>query len=404
MAWNEPGGGDNRDPWSGGRSNQGPPDLDEIFRKLRDRVDRLFGGRRSRSGGSGGGDGGGGFSAVGIGIIAVILLLGWLASGFYIVDAGWRGVETRFGAHVDTTRPGPHWHLPYPVGDVMKVNVAERRHITIGYAADSPSRSRAIESEALMLTRDENIVSVQLAVQYSIADPAAYLFNFQEPDQTLKQVSESALRQVVGKREMDFVLTEGRAEVAQRTRELVQQTLDQYNAGLQVIEVAIQDVQPPEPVQDAFVDAIRAREDKQRLINEAQAYANEIIPKAQGQAARIRAEAEGYRATVIAQAKGETSRFLQIAGEHEQAPDITRERLYLETMQTVLSDAAKVVVDTQSGAPISYLPLDRLMQRSRRSSDSTEQQGGQPPRLGTGGGEAPIDGESASRMRARGTR
>ncbi|MGD8428969.1 MAG: FtsH protease activity modulator HflK [Ectothiorhodospiraceae bacterium] len=386
MAWNEPGGG-NRDPWSGG--DQGPPDLDEVFRKVKDRIDRLFGGRGAGSGGSGGG-----FGATGVGLIVAVLVLGWLATGIYIVDQGWRGVVTRFGEYAQTTMPGPHWHLPFPIESVQKVNVEQRRRITIGYEAVSSSRTRPVLSEALMLTQDENIVNVQLAVQYQVSDPARYVFRFRDPDQTLKELTESALREVVGKRNMDFVLTEGRAEVAEQTRVLVQDTLDTYEAGLQVVEVAIQDIQPPEQVQAAFSDAIKAREDKQRFINEAQAYRNEIIPRAQGEAARILEEAEAYRARVVADAEGDTSRFSQLLTEYSKAPAVTRERLYLDTMEQVLSRSGKVMVDVKSGGPLMYLPLEKIMDRARTGST---QSGSGSATTGSGAGMSSGMGSSTSR-------
>jgi membrane protease subunit HflK len=360
-----------------------------VFRKVKDRIDRLFGGRGAGSGGSGGG-----FGATGVGLIVAVLVLGWLATGIYIVDQGWRGVVTRFGEYAQTTMPGPHWHLPFPIESVQKVNVEQRRRITIGYEAVSSSRTRPVLSEALMLTQDENIVNVQLAVQYQVSDPARYVFRFRDPDQTLKELTESALREVVGKRNMDFVLTEGRAEVAEQTRVLVQDTLDTYEAGLQVVEVAIQDIQPPEQVQAAFSDAIKAREDKQRFINEAQAYRNEIIPRAQGEAARILEEAEAYRARVVADAEGDTSRFSQLLTEYSKAPAVTRERLYLDTMEQVLSRSGKVMVDVKSGGPLMYLPLEKIMDRARTGST---QSGSGSATTGSGAGMSSGMGSSTSR-------
>lgn len=356
MSWNEPGRG-NRDPW-GGSGNQGPPDLDEVVKKLRGKFGALFGGKGS-SGGSGG-DSGSGMGAAGIGIVAAIVAVIWLASGIYIVDEGWRGVELRFGQYVRTTTPGPHWHPPYPIGSVERVNVEQRRVAEIGYQSVSAGRSQQVPRESLMLTQDENIVDVRLAVQYQVSDSMAYLFNFREPDQALKQVAESALREVVGKRRMDFVLTEGRAEVAQETHSLVSSTLARYGVGLQVVSVDIQDVQPPEQVQGAFEDAIMAREDEQRKINQANAYRNEILPRAQGEAARIREEAEGYRQQVVALAEGESSRFVAQLEEYTQAPEVTRERLYLDAMTGILGRTSKVMIDGGAGNPMLYLPLDRL--------------------------------------------
>lgn len=369
MAWNEP-GGSNKDPWGGGGRNQGPPDLDEVIRKLSDKFGGFFGGKR-------GGDGGGGAGPqrpgmAGIGIILAIVVIGWLLSGIYIIDEGTRGVVLRFGRYVDTTMPGPHWHIPWPVERVETVNVEQVRVEEIGYRSGGGTQpvTRAVPREALMLTQDENIVDIRLAVQYQVKDPQAYLFNVRDPDLTLRQVIESATREAVGKSTMDFVLTEGRAEIVAQVRRLGQEVLDQYGAGLQLITVNLQDAQPPEEVQPAFAEAIRAREDEQRLINEAQAYANEIIPKARGQAARRLEEAEAYREEITAQAEGEASRFTQLLTEYLKAPVVTRERLYLETIQSVLTNASKVLVDVEGGNNLFYLPLDKFMRQSGRDGES----------------------------------
>lgn len=375
MAWNEPGGG-NRDPWSGSGRDQGPPDLDELMRKLQERVRRLFG----RSGRSGGG---GGAGAAGIALIAVVLLAVWLLSGFYIVTEGKRGIVLRFGEYSSVSMPGWAWHWPYPIEQVRMVDLESRRIVRIGYGVGAGARPQAILSEGLMLTQDENIVNVQLAVQWKVSDPVEYLFTLLEPEQTLKQLTEAALREVVGKRTMDFVLTEGRAEVVEATRALIQDSLDRYGAGIRVVEVAIQDVQPPEEVQEAFADVIRAREDEQRLINEAKAYRNEVLPRASGEAARVLEEAEGYKARVIAQAQGDAARFQALVAEYRQAPEVTRERLYIETIESVLSKSSKALVDVERGQPLMYLPLDKMIDRGR-----TGAAGG----AGANGGGAPAGG------------
>ncbi len=365
MAWNEPGGG-GRDPWGGGSrggggNGGGPPDLDEVFRKLRGQVRQLFGGKMPSgpSRGPGGGV---------IGLLVAAALVVWGLSGIYIVDTGWRGVELTFGRHVGTTDPGPHWHWPRPIGQVERVNVEERRIIEIGYES-MQGRTRPVLHEALMITRDENIVNVRLALQYQVDDPFLYLFNFRMPDEALKQVTESALREVIGKRELDFVLTEGRTEVAQETGRLLQGVMDEYGTGLRMVQSVVQDIQPPEEVQPAFEDAIRAREDEQRTINQAQAYANELLPRAAGQAARVLEEAEGYREQVIAQAEGDASRFSAIYREYRHAPSIMRQRLYLETMEEVLSNVSKVMIDVDGGQPLMYVPLDKLMERRGMAPD-----------------------------------
>lgn len=366
MAWNEP-GGSNKDPWGGGGRNQGPPDLDEVIRKLSDKFGGLFGGKR----GGGGGAGPQRPGMAGMGIILAIVVIGWLLSGIYIIDEGTRGVVLRFGRYVDTTMPGPHWHIPWPFETVETVNVEQVRVEEIGYRSGGGAQpvTRAVPREALMLTQDENIVDIRLAVQYQVKDPQAYLFNVRDPDLTLRQVIESATREAVGKSTMDFVLTEGRAEIVAQVRRLGQEVLDQYGAGLQLITVNLQDAQPPEEVQPAFAEAIRAREDEQRLINEAQAYANEIIPKARGQAARRLEEAEAYREEITAQAEGEASRFTQLLTEYLKAPVVTRERLYLETIQLVLANASKVLVDVEGGNNLFYLPLDKFMRQGSRDGE-----------------------------------
>lgn len=407
MSWNDPGSG-NRDPWGGRRDEQGPPDLDELVRKLKERFNRLF--RRGNTGSGGDGDGPSRSSSGMIGI-AVVLAIGviiWLLSGFYIIDQGWRGLVTRFGKYTATTLPGAHWHLPYPIEQVARVNVEERRRVTVGYNAVSPGRTRPVLDEALMLTEDENIVNVQLAVQYHVSDPAKYVFNFRNPDQTLKDVTESALREVVGKRDMDFVLTRGRAEVAGRTQALIENVIGRYELGLQVATVAIQDIQPPEQVQGAFSDVNKAREDEQRFINQAQSYRNAVIPAAQGEAARIGEQAEGYRAETIARAEGDTSRFSQIASEYVKAPEIMRERLYLETMEEVLSKSGKVVVsNTGSGQPFMYLPLDRMLERVRspgkkeEATTSTPPQANAVPEVPSAKEDTTASSQRSSRTRSR---
>lgn len=407
MSWNEPGRG-NRDPW-GSSGNQGPPDLDEVVKKLRGKFGGLFGGGNGSGGEGDSGSGGGpGMGTAGIGIIVGIVGLVWLASGIYIIDEGFRGVELRFGAYTRTTTPGPHWHPPYPIGSVERVNVEQRRVAEIGYQTTAGDRAQKVAREALMLTQDENIVDVRLAVQYQVNDPRNFRFNFRDPDNTLKQVAESALREVVGKRRLDFVLTEGRTEVAQQTRRVLSEALDRYQAGLEVVSVDIQDVQPPEQVQGAFEDAIMAREDEQRKINQANAYRNEILPRAQGEAARIREEAEGYRQQVVALAEGESDRFMALLREYEQAPEVTRERLYLDAMSEILGRSSKVLIDSSSGDPLLYLPLDRLRDGSGRArsdgagnaldSDVLNR------RLGTGAGQSPGSATDRGRgdLRSRG--
>ena len=367
MSWNEP-GGDKKDPWSGRGDQKGPPDLDEAIRSLQEKLSNLFGG--GKSGGGGGGNSPQMFTTENalknVGYICAGFFVVWLASGIYTIDEGFQGIETRFGQYIGTTNSGLNWHIPFPIESVEKINVKEQRFIEIGYRSSmggSAQGSVSVPKEALMLTKDENYIDVKLAVQYQVKDAKDFLFNLKDPKATLVQVTESALRGVVGGSDMDFVLTEGRSEVVAQTKTEIQKTLDTYNSGIQISSVNLQDAQPPEQVQNAFEDAIKAREDQQRFINEAEAYANDVVPKARGAAARKIQEAQGYKEQVIAQAEGETARFTKLLGEYKKAPDVTRKRLYLEAMETVLSETSSVVVDVKGGNNMMYLPLDKLMQQ-----------------------------------------
>ncbi len=349
MAWNEPGGG-NKDPWGGSSGNQGPPDLDEIVRKLQERVSGLLGGVK-KAGSSGGGGSGGGpdLSLRTIGVIAAVLFIGWLFSGIYIVDPAERGVITRFGAYTKMTEPGPHWHIPWPIETVQIVNVDE---------------ISSFSHKALMLTKDENIVDVELTVQSRIQDAANYLFQDQAPEKTLRDATETVVRKTIGGSNLDYILTEGRSAVAATIRERVQSLMDIYKTGLQVTSINMQPAKPPDQVKEAFDDAIKAREDKERLENKAEAYANEILPQARGEAARATADAKAYRDRVVAEAEGQASRFTAVLGEYAKAPYVTRERLYLETMEQVLGESNMVLLDVPDGNSLMYLPLDQLMKQN----------------------------------------
>lgn len=363
MSWNEP-GGDKKDPWSGRGDQKGPPDLDEAIRSLQEKLSNLFGGGKSGGGGNSPEIFSSGNLMKNFGYIAAGVFGLWLLTGFYTVDEGFEGVETQFGKYTRTTSSGLNWHIPFPIESVDKINVKEQRFIEIGYRSSAGGQAQGsvpVPKEALMLTKDENYIDVKLAVQYQVKDAKAFLFNLKDPKATLVQVTESALRGVVGGSNMDFVLTEGRSEVVAQTKTEIQKTLDAYDSGIQVSSVNLQDAQPPEQVQNAFEDAIKAREDQQRFINEAEAYSNDVVPKARGAAARKIQEAQGYKEQVIAQAEGETSRFTKLLGEYKKAPDVTRKRLYLEAMETVLSDTNTVVVDVKGGNNMMYLPLDKLI-------------------------------------------
>ena len=358
MSWNEPGGGDKKDPWSGRKDENGPPDLDEVIRSFQEKLGGIFGG------GSSGGDSDGGGSLKGLGFLAAGAAVLWGLSGFYIVDEGTRGVETRFGAYSSTTQPGLNWRFPAPIDQVQIVDVQNVQVIEVGYRSGGRQGAGSVPREALMLTKDENIVDVRLAVQYQVKDAKDYVFNLMNPTATLKQVTESAERGVIGHSDMDFVLTEGRSEIVAEIQAEIQKVMDNYESGVLITTVNLQDAQPPEQVQGAFEDAIKAREDEQRYINEAEAYSNEVVPVARGKASRKTQEAEAYKERVIAQATGEVSRFSQLLKEYKKAPKVTRQRMYLESMENVLGNTSTIMVDVKGGNNLLYLPLDKLGNKS----------------------------------------
>ncbi|WP_038053541.1 FtsH protease activity modulator HflK [Thioalkalivibrio sp. ALJ1] len=390
MPWNEP-GNNNRDPWSGGGGGQRgsggggggnqPPDLEEMMRKLSRQLNGIFGGGGSggSDGSSSGGMGRGTQALVSLGLI--IALVVWLASGFHIISEGERGVVLRFGEFQQVKNPGPGWHLPYPIERIEIENV---------------DNVRTLEHRALMLTRDENIIDVDIAVQYRILDLVDFLFNVRNPDSTVNQVMESAIRERVGRSNLDFILGEGRGEIASTARTVMQENLDAYGAGIVVTAVSMQQAQPPEPVQESFADAIRAREDEVRFRNEAEAYANGVIPRARGQAARIIEEAEGYRDQVIARAEGDASRFDQLLVEYQQYPEVTRDRLYLEAVEAVLEDSRKLMLDVGSSNNLMMLPLDQLFQGGRTGNRSSD--GPTPQPLDTSRGSFTNSGTSTGRL------
>ncbi|WP_116367149.1 FtsH protease activity modulator HflK [Parahaliea mediterranea] len=348
MSWNEPGGGNNkpRDPWGGG--DQGPPDLDEALKKLQDKLGGIFGGRR---GGSTGGGSGGGLSGSLLLVLAAGALLVWALMGFYQVDEQERAVVLRFGKYHVTAQPGLRWNPPL-VDEVVKVNT---------------TKVRSVSFRETMLTKDENIVEVRMSVQYVIDDPNKFVLKVRSPENSLQHAAQSAVRHVVGDTRMDLVLTEGRAQIATEVRTRLQNYLDQYETGIRVSKVNVDESKPPSQVQAAFDDVIKAREDEERLKNEAQAYANGIVPEARGRAQRQIEEASAYKEQVIANAEGEAQRFSKLLTEYKKAPQVTRERLYLDAVQGVYANANKVMVDVEGGNNVMYLPLDKLAEKSASS-------------------------------------
>ncbi|MBI3373908.1 MAG: FtsH protease activity modulator HflK [Betaproteobacteria bacterium] len=360
MSLNDPnwGRGGSRGPGGG---NEGPPDLDEMWRNFNRRLGGLFG--RTRRGG--GDNGGGNFGMPsparmggGAGLLVAVIVAVWLASGFYIVVEGQRGVVLTFGKFADETGSGLRWRLPWPVQTHEIVNLSQVRTVEVGYRNTVKTR---VLKESLMLTDDENIVDLQFAVQYTVRDAREYIFNNRRPDDSVQQAAETALREIIGRSRMDGILYEAREEITVKARQLMQVLLDRYKTGVSISNVTIQNAQPPEQVQAAFDDAVKAGQDRERQKNEGQAYANDVIPKARGAAARLTQEADGYKQRVIANAEGEASRFKQVLAEYSKAPGVTRERIYLDTMQQILTSTSKIVLDAKGSGNLLYLPLDKLL-------------------------------------------
>ncbi|HYD96911.1 MAG TPA: FtsH protease activity modulator HflK [Noviherbaspirillum sp.] len=357
------------------RPNDGPPDLDQLWREFNQRLNRLFGNKGGR------GDGGGGFNpesrgaGIGIGLILAIIGFLWLVSGFFIVQEGQTGVVLTFGKYSHSTPAGFNWRWPYPIQSHEVVNVSQVRTVEVGYRSNVRNKQAR---ESLMLTDDENIIDIQFAVQYKLKNASDWLFNNREQDELVRQVAESAIREIVGHSKMDFVLYEGREKVAFDVSQLMQQITDRYRAGVQVTNVTMQGVQPPEQVQAAFDDAVKAGQDRERQKNEGQAYANDVIPRARGAASRLLQEAEAYRSRVVANAQGDSARFRQVLVEYQKAPAVTRDRLYLDTMQQIFSSTTKIMVDSRSGSNLLYLPLDKLINQVA-SESATKSSGASAP-------------------------
>ncbi len=399
MAWNEPGGSGDKDPWGGRGKDQGPPDLDEVVRNLQKKFGSIFGGKGGgKSNGTSGG-GAGGVGSLGFGLIAAVAIGAWGFSGLYTVEEGTRGVVLHFGEYSETTMPGLHWY-PRFIQTVEPVDISQIRGMSIGFRASAGSRTTggSVGRESLMLTQDENIVDVKLAVQYKVKSASDFLFKVRDPEVTLRQAVESAIREIVGKNDMDFILNE-RAAITAQAKEVAQDIVDRYETGLIITTLNMQDAQPPEQVQDAFADAVKAQGDQARVINEAEAYSNDIIPRARGKAARQLAEANAYKEQVIAESTGEASRFSQVLAAYKKAPKVTRKRLYIEAVESVLANTSKVLVDVKGGGNLLYLPLDKMMSGGTGDTSSAR-------RLveGDSSSQSQIDQRLRDSIRGRGER
>ncbi|MBA3581724.1 MAG: FtsH protease activity modulator HflK [Gammaproteobacteria bacterium] len=362
MAWNEPGGSP-RDPW-GKRNTNNSNDVDAIFRKLSD----FFGGK----------GGGNDENRMYMIILAVVFAL-WFLFGFFVVDETQRAVIKQFGRHVDTVGSGPHW---------VPLFVQSREIIDV-------SSYRTMKNTARMLTKDENIVNVEYEVQFNISDPADFLFNLKDPESTLSQASESAIREIVGKNTLDYVIKESRQDIAQRTQVLLQEIMDRYKSGVNVIKVNMTRAEAPEEVQASFEDVNKAREDKERFLSEAEAYRNKVIPVARGGAEQYIEEARGYKARIVNSAQGETSRFLKLLAEYEKAPKVTRERLYIEAVEEVLSKSSKVMVDVKGSGNMMYLPLDQILKNKNATPDNATRAGNFNSNTGAASKQSGVSGVSA---------
>jgi modulator of FtsH protease HflK len=353
------------DPQWGKRGRGGPPDLDEIWRNVNRRLAEMFG-RKTPPADGGDPPPSRSLPIGGAGLLVALVVVVWLASGFYIVDEGRRGVVTHFGRFTETTLPGPRWHLPFPIEAVEIIDFSQVKTVEIGYRNNNPKNK--IAKESLMLTDDENIIDIQFAVQYDLKNAADFVFNARKPEDIVAQVAATAISEVVGRNKMDFVLYEGRAEIATETEKLMQSMLDRYGTGVSIRKVTLQNTQPPEQVQAAFDDAVKASQDLERQKNEGQAYANNVVPLARGMASRLLQEADGYNASVVQRAEGDASRFRQVLVEYSKAPGVTRERLYLDMMQSVLGNSSKVLIDQKGSNSLLYLPLDQLLRQTQAAS------------------------------------
>ncbi len=384
----------------GGGKNSGPPDLDELMRNFNQKISALFG---RKGGSSGGGDRGPGRPSFaqyggGAGLLIGLVFLVWLASGFYIVDASQRGMVLRFGKFVEETAPGPHWHLPFPIETAEIVNLSQVRTIEIGSRNGGKSK---VPKESLMLTDDANIIDIQFAVQYVVKNPQEFLFANRAPEDSVLQAAETAIREIVGKNTMDLVLYKGRAQITSDAQKLTQEILDRYRTGISISKVTMQNAQPPEQVQAAFDDAVKAGQDGERQKNEGQAYSNDVVPKAEGAAARLTQEAEGYKQRVMERAEGDASRFRQIVTEYNKAPGVTRDRLYIDAMQEIMTNTSKVLVDQKGGNNLLYIPLDKLMQMTGPGTVPPVDAMSKPAETSPGAEALPSASRSRDALRSR---
>ncbi|MES2980335.1 MAG: FtsH protease activity modulator HflK [Pseudomonadota bacterium] len=394
-----------------GGSNQGPPDLDELWRDFNRKLGGLFGGAKgtgrpmgSGNGGNGNGKGPGGFqpdiksAGVGAGLIAAVAVLIWLGTGFFIVQEGQQAVVTQFGRYNSTVGAGFNWRLPYPIQRHEVVVVTQIRSVDVG--RDNVIKATGLR-ESAMLTEDENIVEIKFAVQYRLSDARAYLFETKDPGATVVQAAETAVREVVGKMRMDSALAEERDQIAPRVRALMQTILDRYKVGVEVVGINLQQsgVRPPEQVQASFDDVLKAGQERERAKNEAQAYANDVIPRAVGSASRLKEESEAYKARVVAQAQGDAQRFRSVLTEYQKAPQVTRDRMYTDAMQQVYSSVTKVLIESRQGSNLLYLPLDKIMQMTAQGGAAEAPAMSTPAPVPT----APATTPSTSDSRARDT-
>jgi modulator of FtsH protease HflK len=398
-----------RQPRPQSNGNQGPPDLDELWRDFNRKLGGLLGGKGGNNGGRGGSDNGGGFNpspkstGIGIGLIAGVAALIWVGTGIFIVQEGEQSVITQFGKYNRTVGAGFNMRMPYPIERHETVPVTRIRSVDVGRDNIVPATGLR---ESAMLTADENIVEIKFAVQYRLNDARAFLFESRDPDASVVKVAETALREVIGKMKMDAALAEERDQIAPRVRTLMQNMLDQYKVGIEVVAINLQQdgVRPPEQVQAAFDDVLKAGQERERAKNEAQAYANDVVPRARGAASRLTEEAEGYRARIVAQAEGDANRFSSVLAEYQKAPQVTRDRMYVDSMQQIYSSVTKVMVDSKSGSNLLYLPLDKIMQMTGQSGAPTAANSSAPVAASAAQQRIANDSDNPARSRERESR